>query len=115
MMTVADLGIGVTDDGSMGPRSNQPNEPKPRRFSAEHELAMVVAYAGRVNRVPRARYSPAGGCSPRTSWSGVAPAMLRPADAVRAVTGGEGQWVRVAEPAAFVAGDQPTVAEGMTG
>src|SRR5215210_4709712 len=40
-MTVADLGVGVTDDGSMGPRANQP---KRRTFSAEYKLAMVAAY-----------------------------------------------------------------------
>jgi transposase len=40
-MTVADLGVGVTDDGSMGPRSNQP---KRRTFSAEYKLAMVAEY-----------------------------------------------------------------------
>jgi transposase len=40
-MTAADLGVGVTDDGSMGPRSNQP---KRRTFSAEYKLAMVAEY-----------------------------------------------------------------------
>ena len=40
-MTAADLGVGVTDDVSMGPRSNQP---KRRTFSAEYKLAMVAEY-----------------------------------------------------------------------
>jgi transposase len=40
-MTGADLGVGVTDDGSMGPRSNQP---KRRTFTAEYKLAMVAEY-----------------------------------------------------------------------
>jgi transposase len=40
-MTAADLGVGVTDDGLMGPRSNQPRR---RTFSAEYKLAMVAAY-----------------------------------------------------------------------
>ena len=38
-MTAADLDVGVTDDGAMGPRSNQP---KRRTFSAEYRLAVVA-------------------------------------------------------------------------
>jgi transposase-like protein len=40
-MTRADLGVGVTDDGLMGPRSDQP---KRRTFTAEYKLAMVAEY-----------------------------------------------------------------------
>jgi transposase-like protein len=40
-MTTADLGVGVTDDGLMGPRSDQP---KRRTFTAEYKLAMVAEY-----------------------------------------------------------------------
>jgi transposase len=40
-MTSADLGVGVTDDGLMGPRSDQP---KRRTFTAEYKLAMVAEY-----------------------------------------------------------------------
>jgi transposase-like protein len=40
-MTAADLRVGVTDDGSMGPRSDQP---KRRTFSAGYKLAMVAEY-----------------------------------------------------------------------
>jgi len=37
----ADLRVGVTDDGAMGPRSQQPMR---RSFTAEYKLAMVAAY-----------------------------------------------------------------------
>jgi transposase len=40
-MTRADLRVGVTDDGVMGPRSQQP---KRRTFTAEYKLAMVAEY-----------------------------------------------------------------------
>jgi transposase-like protein len=40
-MTTADLGVGVIDDGLMGPRSDQP---KRRTFTAEYKLAMVAEY-----------------------------------------------------------------------
>jgi transposase len=40
-MTRADLGVGVTDDGLMGPRSDQP---KRRAFTAEYKLAVVAEY-----------------------------------------------------------------------
>jgi transposase len=40
-MTRADLRVGVTDDGLMGPRSQQP---KRRSFTAEYELAMITEY-----------------------------------------------------------------------
>jgi transposase len=40
-MTRADLRVGVTDDGLMGPRSDQP---KRRTFTAEYKLAMVAEY-----------------------------------------------------------------------
>ena len=40
-MTAADLGVGVTDDGPVGPRSNRP---KRRTFTAEYKLAMVAEY-----------------------------------------------------------------------
>jgi transposase len=40
-MTTADLGVGVTDDGLMGPRSDLP---KRRTFTAEYKLAMVAEY-----------------------------------------------------------------------
>jgi transposase len=40
-MTRADLEVGVTDDGLMGPRSDQP---KRRTFTAEYKLAMIAEY-----------------------------------------------------------------------
>jgi transposase len=40
-MTRADLRVGVTDDGAMGPRLEQP---KRRSFTAEYKRAMVAAY-----------------------------------------------------------------------
>jgi transposase len=40
-MTRADLRVGVTDDGLMGPRSDQP---KRRSFTAEYKLAMIAEY-----------------------------------------------------------------------
>jgi transposase-like protein len=40
-MTAADLGVGVADDGLMGPRANQP---KRRTFTAEYKLAMIAEY-----------------------------------------------------------------------
>src|SRR5437660_10870002 len=40
-MTQADLGVGMTDDGRMGPRSDQP---KRRTFTAEYKLAMIAEY-----------------------------------------------------------------------
>jgi transposase len=40
-MTQADLGVGMVDDGLMGPRSDQP---KRRTFTAEYKLAMVAQY-----------------------------------------------------------------------
>ncbi|GAB3832080.1 hypothetical protein [Dactylosporangium cerinum] len=40
-MTRADLRVGVTDDGLIGPRSQQP---KRRTFAAEYKLAMVAEY-----------------------------------------------------------------------
>lgn len=40
-MTSADLRVGVSDDGLMGPRSDQP---KRRTFTAEYKLAMVAEY-----------------------------------------------------------------------
>jgi transposase-like protein len=40
-MTRADLRVGVTDDGLMRPRSDQP---KRRTFTAEYKLAMIAEY-----------------------------------------------------------------------
>ena len=40
-MTRADLRVGMTDDGLMAPRSDQP---KRRTFTAEYKLAMVAEY-----------------------------------------------------------------------
>jgi transposase len=40
-MTQADLGVGMPDDGLMGPRSQQP---KRRTFTAEYKLAMIAEY-----------------------------------------------------------------------
>jgi transposase-like protein len=40
-MTRADLRVGVTDDGLMGPRSDQP---KRRTFTAEYKLAILAEY-----------------------------------------------------------------------
>jgi transposase len=40
-MTRADLRVGVTDDGLMGPRSDRP---KRRTFTAEYKLAILAEY-----------------------------------------------------------------------
>jgi transposase len=40
-MSRADLRVGVTDDGAMGPRSQQPRR---RSFTAEYKLAMIAEY-----------------------------------------------------------------------
>ncbi|TYC21222.1 hypothetical protein FXF52_27195 [Micromonospora sp. MP36] len=70
-MTVADLGVGVTDDGLMGPRSNQP---KRRTFTAEYRLVMVAEYDAASEPGAKGPLLRREGLIPRTSLSHFHPA-----------------------------------------